>query len=137
MCRMGASQIVNSDVSEARRGASCFPASPERHFRHCEHTVITDDLTALLTLQDLPHRLRGDDHPWFAALAVPNIDEDALRAKLTHVRPRERLDLALAHARVNRPEDEIRQPFDLLTSNGDELDQLLKRQKPLPSNCAS
>src|SRR5262249_6415654 len=78
-----------------------------------------------------------DNHPWFAALAVPNIDEDPLPAKLTHVRPFERLYLALPHTRVDGPEDEIGEPFGLLASDRNELDPFLDGQQPLSRNGAS
>src|SRR5438477_3930000 len=107
MRRMGPSQIVNSDVLEASCGTSRVPPPTERHLRNSEHTVIPGHPTALLTLEDLPHCLRRDDHPRFAAFAVPNADDYAILAELAHIRPFDCLDLALTHARMDSPKDEI------------------------------
>ena len=96
-----------------------LPTSTERHLRNSEHTVIPGHPTALLTIQDLPHRFRGDNHPRFAALALPNGDNYAILAKLADIRPFEALYLALTHARMHGPENEIRQPFGLLPGNSD------------------
>src|SRR5437763_13925250 len=114
MRSVGAPQVVDSGVLEACGCASRFPPPTERHLRNSEHTVIPGHPTALLTIQDLPHRFRGDNHPRFAALALPNGDNYAILAKLADIRPFEALYLALAHPRVDGPEDEVGQPSGLL-----------------------
>src|SRR6202040_1262203 len=134
MCRVGPPQIVNGNVSKPRRYASCFPTSPEGHLRNRKHALISGDSAAHLPCEDVTHSARGEDHPRFAALAVPYIDHDPIGSEWASVVPGESLYLTLSHAGMDSPEDEVHQPFSFKVSHGKQRDQFLVGEEPLTGN---
>jgi hypothetical protein len=60
--------------------------------------------------------------------------EISIRTKLADIGPYQRLNLALAHPGVNRPQDEIREPSASLFRDREQANQFLDREEPLPGH---
>src|SRR4029077_3076404 len=79
-------------------------------------------------------RFRCGDGPRLTALAVADLNQDPVRANLANVGPQQRLNLALAHPRVNSPKDKIGQPYRFHLGDGQQCHQILYGQEPLTRN---
>src|SRR5580692_10872383 len=84
---MRSAQIMNGHIAKPCPAPSSFPAPPQRHLGHGEHTLVPVDSPALLTLYNAPHGASAGYGSRLTALTVPDLDDQSVRAKLADIGP--------------------------------------------------